>query len=376
MPGLSGLMGNRYFTAYTPGQGNPRMEGGYSTSTGAPMYTLEQYRAGQAPYVTGAVAGRPSGQRVYTQFPGVGTVPIGLTDTGGGLKPGQIDLASSNRSYANNFPYQGQRPVYNSNPMTPIPPSGDVYGTGPRRLPQGVFPGGINITGNSPQSSNSAAILDTTPNRPDQYFQFLTDNNNAFDPYQPGANIGQGAPATSGTVSGGIDITGSSPSTSNAPPSTSIGQNIPLGDENVLPNNPDTYFTDTSTPAARAPAPAPAGGPSWIDNASNGRRMPLDANGYPIPGGGPSGPMAPDWAQNAARPPEWGGQNFGNFAQAQNSFIPGLIDWNGPGGTNPLSNESGFDLNPKFNVGNAAARFGLAGLAASARSGLMPSRQL
>jgi hypothetical protein len=33
-------------SAYTPGQGDPKMEGGWATATGAPMYTYEMWRAG------------------------------------------------------------------------------------------------------------------------------------------------------------------------------------------------------------------------------------------------------------------------------------------------------------------------------------------
>jgi hypothetical protein len=92
-------------SAYTPGQGDLKMEGGYETATGQPMYTFEQYLKGQAPYVTGAVSGKPSGQMVYRTI-GDQVVPIRISDTGPGVKG--IDIASSNSKWATNFPYQGQ----------------------------------------------------------------------------------------------------------------------------------------------------------------------------------------------------------------------------------------------------------------------------
>ena len=92
-------------SAYTPGQGDPSMEGGWQTATGAPVYTFEMWQQGKAPYVTGATSQKdPSGALVYRKI-GDQTVPVKITDYGPGVKG--IDIASSNSEWATNFPYQG-----------------------------------------------------------------------------------------------------------------------------------------------------------------------------------------------------------------------------------------------------------------------------
>jgi hypothetical protein len=92
-------------SAYTPGQGDRSMEGGWETATGAPVYTFEQWQRGEAPYVTGATSQKnPSGALVYRSI-GEHTVPVRITDYGPGVKG--IDIASSNKRWATNFPYQG-----------------------------------------------------------------------------------------------------------------------------------------------------------------------------------------------------------------------------------------------------------------------------
>jgi hypothetical protein len=92
-------------SAYTPGQGDPTMEGGFATASGAPMYTFESYLAGRSPYVTGATSMKnPTGQLIYRRI-GDQVVPVRITDYGPAVQG--IDIASSNPSWATNFPYQG-----------------------------------------------------------------------------------------------------------------------------------------------------------------------------------------------------------------------------------------------------------------------------
>lgn len=97
---------NLPLSAYTPGQGDPSMEGGLQTASGAPMYTLESFLSGKAPYVTGATSQKgPTGELVNRTI-GNQTVPVRITDYGPGVKG--LDIASSNSKWATNFPYQGQ----------------------------------------------------------------------------------------------------------------------------------------------------------------------------------------------------------------------------------------------------------------------------
>src|SRR6185295_8924136 len=104
--------------------------------------------------------------------------------------------------------------------------------------------------------------------------------------------------------------------------SESGGQNIPPN-EDVMPNNPDVYFGEPNVfapggarqhPAAYGPTvtayPYAEPIPDWVDNAINQNpfRVPLDANGYPIPGSGGNF-TAPNWAQNAAQTRPYGQLN-------------------------------------------------------------------
>jgi hypothetical protein len=105
-------------SAYTPGQGDTKMEGGFETATGAPVYTFEMWQRGEAPYVTGATSQKnPTGAMVYRTL-GDLRVPVKITDYGPGVKG--IDIASSNSKWANNFPYQGAREQFvTSAPVQP-----------------------------------------------------------------------------------------------------------------------------------------------------------------------------------------------------------------------------------------------------------------
>lgn len=86
-------------TVYTPGQGDPKMEGGFKTSSGAPMHTMEAYDRGEAPYVTAAV--HPDsplkGKSIDIQV-GDKKYPVKLTDTGPGVST--IDIASETSKWA------------------------------------------------------------------------------------------------------------------------------------------------------------------------------------------------------------------------------------------------------------------------------------
>jgi len=84
------------------------MEGGYETASGEPIYTFEDWLAGKVPYVTGATNRKdPSLQTIYRNFGDYRNVPVRITDYGPGVKG--IDIASSNKAWATNFPYQGSR---------------------------------------------------------------------------------------------------------------------------------------------------------------------------------------------------------------------------------------------------------------------------
>jgi hypothetical protein len=101
-------------SAYTPGQGDPDVEGGYETISGDPIYTLEQYLDGSAPYVTGATSRKkPSGQLIFRSV-GNQNVPVRITDYGPGVKG--LDIATSNEKWATDFPYQGSTDKFSMTP--------------------------------------------------------------------------------------------------------------------------------------------------------------------------------------------------------------------------------------------------------------------
>jgi hypothetical protein len=103
--GLGGTVtGPGQVTTYTPGQGDLKMEGGYETSSGAPMFTMQQYFRGDAPYVT--LASRPNsplkGQDLSLTLANGQVIPGRVTDTGPGVKT--LDVASSDPAHATNAP--------------------------------------------------------------------------------------------------------------------------------------------------------------------------------------------------------------------------------------------------------------------------------
>jgi hypothetical protein len=115
---------NLPLSAYTPGRGDPEMEGGFKTATpGAPMYTYEMWKRGEAPYVTAAITGpgaRPQpGSLVYRQI-GNEIVPTRPTDRGPGAPgdPYKYDIAYEDPAYATNYPYQGQTGAYGYGGLT------------------------------------------------------------------------------------------------------------------------------------------------------------------------------------------------------------------------------------------------------------------
>jgi hypothetical protein len=64
-------------------------------------HTLEQYRAGKSPFVAVAMKGDPTGEMFQTNDPVTGAAVTGKwIDTGGGLKDGQMDFATSNPDLA------------------------------------------------------------------------------------------------------------------------------------------------------------------------------------------------------------------------------------------------------------------------------------
>jgi hypothetical protein len=101
-------------SSYTPGKGDPKMEGGWETSSGEPPIPLEWHLRDPVkyPYVTGAVTGegsRATGQIVYRTI-GDKTVPVKLADRGPGVDGKMtLDIASINPNWATNFPHQGQK---------------------------------------------------------------------------------------------------------------------------------------------------------------------------------------------------------------------------------------------------------------------------
>jgi hypothetical protein len=121
---LGDLLGALPLSAYTPGQGDPSMEGGWATASGAPMYPIEWYLSGKAPYVTGATGDKKMIGQWVNRTVGDQVVPVQLTDYGPGVKG--IDIATTNRKWATNFPYQGQTETgsiasYNNMKSAPSP---------------------------------------------------------------------------------------------------------------------------------------------------------------------------------------------------------------------------------------------------------------
>lgn len=97
----------RPLSAFTPGQGDPEMEGGFETASGEPMNTLEAYERGDAPYVTGATDDHSNiGKTVWRQV-GDRNVKVGVTDYGPGAHG--LDIAVEKASWGRNFPFQGQK---------------------------------------------------------------------------------------------------------------------------------------------------------------------------------------------------------------------------------------------------------------------------
>lgn len=102
--GPQAIVGPGQVTTYTPGQGDPKMEGGRETSSGAPMYYLEDYLDGHAPYVTVA-AGKDSpfaGKDLTLTLANGTPIRARATDYGPGVKT--LDVASRNPAYAKNAP--------------------------------------------------------------------------------------------------------------------------------------------------------------------------------------------------------------------------------------------------------------------------------
>lgn len=165
-------------SAYTPGLGDPKMEGGYETASGHPVYTFEQFLRGDAPYVTGATSRKdPSGQLVYRTM-GDQQVPVRITDYG--PKVQGIDIATSNKKWATNFPYQGATDKFT--PPALAPPqapqvAGPDIGARPAPLDLGVL-GQFAVRNYGAQQQPGSAIPATAP---------IAANPSSVGPYQPGS---------------------------------------------------------------------------------------------------------------------------------------------------------------------------------------------
>jgi hypothetical protein len=85
-------------------------------------------------------------------------------------------------------------------------------------------------------------------------------------------------------------------------------------------------------------APADTGIPANLQPTSPGYSF---APGFGPPGdpNAPAPYQPPPWVMPPTQ--EFGGPGFGAYAQAQNAFIPSLINWNGPGQANPTGREPG-----------------------------------
>jgi hypothetical protein len=111
-------------TAYTPGQGDPAMEGGMETRRGEPMFLLEDHLKGKAPWVTLAQPkgmGEPTGQFVTATLEGEGPLRgrkiLGrYSDYGPGVHG--TDVATSTPGFGHSFPYK----------LTNVSPAADPYG--------------------------------------------------------------------------------------------------------------------------------------------------------------------------------------------------------------------------------------------------------
>lgn len=126
---------------------------------------------------------------------------------------------------------------------------------------------------------------------------------------------------------------------SNLPPAADYTQGEPIVQTN------GNAAAQAYAAAARQPGVTPID-PSQAPIPDN--LMPRTPNGGMVPGGMP-----------ASR--EFGGSGFGNYASAQNSFIPGLIAWNGPGQANPTGGEP-IDERGSRNFMGLARRLGGTGI--------------
>lgn len=85
-------------------------------------HTLEKYREGKSPWVAVAMAGAPTGEHFRLNLPD-GPVIARNVDTGGGLRPGQIDIATSIPDLARTGVYHGPVPATEPTPSGEVPRS-------------------------------------------------------------------------------------------------------------------------------------------------------------------------------------------------------------------------------------------------------------
>lgn len=99
-------VGGVKLTSYTPGQGDPKMEGGVLAADGKPAYTMEQFHAGKAPYVAVAMDPQSPWRGKYLRSKKFPNTLFKVTDTGGAFKGkglARMDIAFSDPLKAKSF---------------------------------------------------------------------------------------------------------------------------------------------------------------------------------------------------------------------------------------------------------------------------------
>lgn len=93
-------------SSYTPGKGDPKMEGGPLDRHGNPAYTMEQFKEGKAPYVTVAMDPKSPWQGKELRSPKFPGISFKVMDTGGAFKGNglsRMDIAFSDPARAYSY---------------------------------------------------------------------------------------------------------------------------------------------------------------------------------------------------------------------------------------------------------------------------------